>query len=357
MTRSALHAEPNRRDLLKGLSAGVAAAALGGLSPAFAQSNPYAGLKGEPLELLIWDGGAFVDNMMASVQAKWSAVGGGTLKFRKVPFGDLDRAVRSANQGGAGPDVFLANAPNVITYKKLGLIEPVTDMFSKEDLEDFFPTVRLGSEIDGEFYGPSTNENGQALYYDRQLTDRYGIKLPETLADAWTWDEWLRVFKEIQAGERKRRGNDQFFCALSEHGQYRPVLLRHFSTQRRREGLECLEDGQRRRAEEQRLSEFFGSAAGPAAHSGHSPQTCHRAGFHPEGHVLQRSGRLFLRRAALSGADQKGPAGYRSRHSTCSLYQDADHPYRLLRLAGQSPDGEDGRCETLREVHGLARRQ
>ena len=218
MIRAPFSFEPTRRDLLKGLGASAAAAVIGGAAPAAAQTNPYDGLKGEELELLIWDGGAFVDNMMTSVQQKWTSVGGGTLKFRKVPFGDLDRAVRSANQGGPGPDVFLANAPNVITYKKLGLIEPVTDMFSKDDLEDFFPTVRLGSEIDGEFYGPSTNENGQALYYDRKLTDRYGLKLPETLADAWKWDEWLRVFTEIQAAERKRRGNDQFFALYPNMG-------------------------------------------------------------------------------------------------------------------------------------------
>lgn len=221
MTMTSSRIEFTRRSLLAGVGA-TAAAATFGVRPTLAQtttkSDAYPGIKGEEIELLIWDGGAFVDTMMASVQERWRAVGGGTLKFRKVPFGDLDRAVRSANQGGTGPDVFLANAPNVITYKSLNLIEPVTDMFSKEDLEDFFPVVRLGSEVDGEFYGPSTNENGQALYYDRKLTERYGIKLPETLSEAWTWDKWLEAFREIQDGERKRRGTDQFWALYPNMG-------------------------------------------------------------------------------------------------------------------------------------------
>lgn len=208
--------KPTRRDFLAYAGAATALAALP--ASAFAQSDPYAGLSGESLDCLIWDGGAFVDSMMASVQEKWSSVGGGTLNFRKVPFGDLDRSVRSANQGGTPPDVFLANAPNVVTYVNLGLVEPVTDMFSQEDLDDLFPTPRIGSTVNGEFYGPSTNENGQALYYDRQLTDRLGIKPPTTLDEAWTWDEALEIFKEVQASERSSRSTEQFWALFPNMG-------------------------------------------------------------------------------------------------------------------------------------------
>jgi len=205
----------SRRGLL---AAGASAAALSALPRTGFAADPWKDVRGLDLELLIWDGGAFVDGMMAAVQAEWSAVGGGRLSFRKSPFGELDRAVRSANQGGVGPDVFLANAPNVITYKTLGLIEPVTDMFSQADLDDFFPVVREGSLIDGEFYGPSTNENGQALYYDRRLTERHGIEPPRSLADAWTWAQWLEVFQEIQAAERARRGTDRFWALYPNMG-------------------------------------------------------------------------------------------------------------------------------------------
>lgn len=208
---------PSRRRILQGLAATTAFATVSAM-PLRARTDPYAALTGTDLELLIWDGGVFVDNMMASVQDRWTSVGGGKLTFRKVPFGELDRAVRSANQAGPGPDVFLANAPNVITYKSIGLIEPVTDMFTAEDLDDFFPVVRDGSLIDGEFYGPSTNENGQAMFYDRTLTDRYGVTLPATIEDAWTWEQWIEVFTEIQKGERARRGTDQFWALYPNMG-------------------------------------------------------------------------------------------------------------------------------------------
>lgn len=208
-----------RRRLLALAGSSLASAPLLGALPRQAHAqDPYGALKGIDLECLVWDGGTFVDSMIAGVQEKWTGVGGGKLNVRKVPFGELDRAVRSANQGGRGPDIFLANAPNVITYVNLGLIEPVTDMFTEEDLRDFFPVGREGSEINGEFYGPSTNENGQALYYDKRLTDRYGIKPPETLADAWSWDEAIEIFSEIQKGERSRRGTDQFWALYPNMG-------------------------------------------------------------------------------------------------------------------------------------------
>lgn len=211
----------NRRQLLTRSTAGAVSLALPAIlpsRPARAADGPYAALRGLELELLIWDGGAFVDSMMATVQKSWSAIGGGTLHARKVPFADLDRAVRAANQGERGPDIFLANAPNVWTYVSLGLVAPVTDMFSQADLDDFFPVVRQGSTVKGEFYGPSTNENGQAMYYDRALLARYGIAPPATLDTAWTWQQALDVFKTVQAGERKRRGTDAFWAVYPSMG-------------------------------------------------------------------------------------------------------------------------------------------
>lgn len=224
MTRKNIGAGPSliRRDILRG-GAGLAATALA--SPfvltagrARAAAADYGAVKGLDLSLLIWDGGAFVDLMISAVQAKWTAVGGGKLNVRKAPFADLDRAVRAANQSGKGPDIFLANAPSVGTYVSLGLVEPVSDMFAKADLDDFFPVVRQGSTVKGEFYGPSTNENGQAMSYDKDLLARYGVAPPSTLDKGWSWDEALPILKMVQDGERKRRGTDQFWAVLPNMG-------------------------------------------------------------------------------------------------------------------------------------------
>lgn len=129
-----------------------------GTAPTAAQTNPYSRAQGEELELLIWDGGAASsDNMMASVQQKWTSVGGGTLKFH-AGFRWRSRSRGALRQPGRPrPGCFLANAPNVITYQKLSLIEPVTDMFSKDDLEDFFPTVELRQRDRRRILRPSTN--------------------------------------------------------------------------------------------------------------------------------------------------------------------------------------------------------
>jgi ABC-type glycerol-3-phosphate transport system substrate-binding protein len=183
------------------------------LRKAYAQSDEWP-LEGTDLTIMIWDGGALVDNTILKLQQAWSAKGGGTLRVRKVPYGDLDRAIRAANQGNARPDIMMGATPNVITYASLGLIAPLDDMFTPEDLADFFPVPRESSLIDGSFYGPSTNENGQVLVYDKNVVDKYGFDLPQTTAEGWTWDRALEVFMEIQRAERAARGVDNVWATL-----------------------------------------------------------------------------------------------------------------------------------------------
>ncbi len=204
--------------------AGAATAALSVPAAAKAASNTtaapsYPGIEGVDLDLLMWDGGAFMDQMLPVLQEKWTGLGGGKLNYRRIPATDVDRAIRAVNQAGPGEDILFNTGTNVVTYQSLGLIEPVTDLF-QDDMDDFFPSVRDTGTINGEFYGPQSNENGQTLYYDRKLLDRYGVKPPETLDTAWTWTEALEIFQELQKAERGRRGTDQFWALFSGAGLY-----------------------------------------------------------------------------------------------------------------------------------------
>lgn len=202
----------SRRSLLQLSAASTAMLAAPGLvKNARAQSADYS-LTGKDMDLLLWAGGPTIDATMIKVQEAWTMMGGGKLNYRKIPYADLDRSIRAVNQGGAGADVLLGSISNVATYAKLGVIQPVSDMFTKDDLADFFPVVRESTLIGGEFYGPSTNENGQALYFDKRMIDRLGVKAPEAIADAWNWQTALEIFKEVQAVERARLKNDQFWA-------------------------------------------------------------------------------------------------------------------------------------------------
>lgn len=210
----------SRRQFLKRTSVGVgsllaAQFSLGSQGIASLRSAA-AQLDAAPINLLYADFRA--EQLLPPLQAAFREATGLDFAATVVPFSDLDRSIRSIPQQTAPPDVVLADGPNVPTYVAIGLLRPVTNAFTEEDFADFFPGVTTSVMLDGEFYGPGTNESSQAIYYDRAVMEKYGIEPPQTLEDAWSWQEALEVFQTIQEGERRDRNTDQFWAIYLGQG-------------------------------------------------------------------------------------------------------------------------------------------
>jgi ABC-type glycerol-3-phosphate transport system substrate-binding protein len=203
-----------RRTFLKGalLSAGAAAASkvFSPIATIRAQNNPTVNL--------LFPLFGPTDIYLARIQEELQTLSGVQINPVLVPINELDRAIRSIPQQPERPDVICCNAPNVPTYAYSDIIQPVTNQFTQGDLDDFFPGVKASTLINGEFYGPGTNESSQALYYDRAITEKYGITPPSELEDAWSWQEAIEVFRIIQDGERRDRNTEQYWAFYPGQG-------------------------------------------------------------------------------------------------------------------------------------------
>jgi len=143
---------------------------------------------------------------------KWAtAVEGRSFELREVPFEEVDRLVRLSGQQPNPPDVMLVSGGNIATYVSQGLLSPLADTFSDDYIDSLSQSARI-SLIGDDYYGPSTNDASQAMYFNSAVAERYGIRVPTTLDAAWTWDQTLEAFREVQAGERKRRGTDRYWA-------------------------------------------------------------------------------------------------------------------------------------------------
>jgi len=88
------------------------------------------------------------------------------------------------------PDAFDIDGPLVARLAAAGLLGPLEPWFSKDDLEDFLPTLLTQGTVDGRLVALGAFESAVVLYYDRALFAQAGVAPPPE-GTAWTWDEFL----------------------------------------------------------------------------------------------------------------------------------------------------------------------
>lgn len=95
------------------------------------------------------------------------------------------------------PDILFIDGPNVSVYAANEIIQPIDDMFTQEDWDDFLDSTKTQGTYDGKIYAVGATESSVALYYNRDMLDAAGITAPDKIEDAWTWSEFRDVAKRL----------------------------------------------------------------------------------------------------------------------------------------------------------------
>ncbi|MCU0465610.1 MAG: ABC transporter substrate-binding protein [Anaerolineae bacterium] len=98
-----------------------------------------------------------------------------------------------------------------------GIIAPhvvdLNEYLPSEYLEQFFPTMVEGQQIDGRQVAIPWFTDAAGLYYRTDLLEEYGLDVPTT------WDELTETAQTIQDGERAK-GNDDFYGYVWQGNSY-----------------------------------------------------------------------------------------------------------------------------------------
>lgn len=94
------------------------------------------------------------------------------------------------------PDVLAMDGPNIANYAASEIIIPLDEYFTKEDLDDFVPSILQQGSYQGKFYAPGLNESSVVLFYNKKIMAEHGITPPDKIENAWTWDDWYDVMKK-----------------------------------------------------------------------------------------------------------------------------------------------------------------
>ncbi|MFC5449300.1 extracellular solute-binding protein [Paenibacillus aestuarii] len=94
------------------------------------------------------------------------------------------------------PDVVSMDGPNVANYAASDIIIPLDPYYTKDDLNDFVPSIIQQGTFKGKFYAAGLSESSVVLFYNKKIMKQYGIEPPTKMENAWTWDQWYDVMKK-----------------------------------------------------------------------------------------------------------------------------------------------------------------
>src|SRR5699024_8384733 len=95
------------------------------------------------------------------------------------------------------PDILYVDGPTVSGYAANEIIQPLDDMFTQEDWDDFLDSNKEQGTYNGKIYAIGATESSVALYYNKDMLDSIGVTAPDKLEDAWTWSEFKEIVKAL----------------------------------------------------------------------------------------------------------------------------------------------------------------
>lgn len=120
-------------------------------------------------------------------------------KLTSVPFGQIAQKISVLGASSNPPDIITIDDPDTQSYASQGLLLPLDKYLPKTWKEDVGEAQAKELSWSGKVYAPGFNQDVLSLWYNKDMTDKAGIVVPDTLESAWTWDQAFDAFKKCQA--------------------------------------------------------------------------------------------------------------------------------------------------------------
>jgi multiple sugar transport system substrate-binding protein len=116
---------------------------------------------------------------------------------KMVMSGDYLQAIQAKIASKTEPDVYYLDVALASNFISKGVLEPLDSYIDQEDLKDFQPNLLQGFQADGKTYGLPKDYNTLALFYNKEMFEKAGVKVPTT------WAELEEAAKKLTQGKVK----------------------------------------------------------------------------------------------------------------------------------------------------------
>jgi multiple sugar transport system substrate-binding protein len=117
-----------------------------------------------------------------------------------VPYGQFIQGIDARLQAGNAPDSFRVTYTNLGLYSAKNALLDMSPYLDSGFVGQFQPAYWSAISYKGKPYGVPHQTDTTCLLYNKDILDSAGVMtVPDTLASAWTWEEFLAVAKKVQA--------------------------------------------------------------------------------------------------------------------------------------------------------------
>jgi multiple sugar transport system substrate-binding protein len=117
----------------------------------------------------------------------------------RLPEGTYNDQVSAAALAGDLPDLLDFDGPFLYNYAWAGHLIPLDEYVSSELREDFLPSIIAQGTYGGKLYSLGTFDSGLAIWGNKSYLEKAEVRIPTSIEDAWTLEEFKEVLEKLQA--------------------------------------------------------------------------------------------------------------------------------------------------------------
>lgn len=175
-------------------TAGSSANASSGSSAGSLKAEDGAQIKfvyasGSPSEEKAWD------QILQSFQKAHPEI---KLNYQNYPSASYFSQLDTRIAGNDWPDVVRYQYQRLGKFKENDVMLDLTGKISKESQDDLEPAFRAAMTYDGKLLGMPQHTDTIAIYYNKAMFKKSGVRIPQSATDGWTWSELTQIAKKLK---------------------------------------------------------------------------------------------------------------------------------------------------------------
>lgn len=206
---------PTRRQFLTTTAAAAAVpltlSACGGFSTSGSDTTPQEGT----LTFTTWGTDAELAGFRSAIDAFQAANDGVTVELNAVPYEQMFTNIDAQLQAGNPPDVFRVPYYTFGAYAGRGQLLDLSSHLQSDTSGRFTEAAWAAVQSQGSPFGVPHHTDTSAILYDVQALADAGIdSVPQTLEEAWSWEEFTDVGRRL----RQSLSGDRYPFAVNWQG-------------------------------------------------------------------------------------------------------------------------------------------
>jgi ABC-type glycerol-3-phosphate transport system substrate-binding protein len=117
----------------------------------------------------------------------------------QAPTDSLDDKLTTQFAGEVAPDIIHYEVLGIVPFARDGYLADLSDLLSKETIDDIDPGVLESVTVDDQIIGAPTELQTYVVFANKTLLESAGVEIPT--GDSMTWDELADIAKATTAGD------------------------------------------------------------------------------------------------------------------------------------------------------------